>query len=301
MRYASSVVEGYMSSIIGSIKAALSTSVGQAVAAATAGMIGLPAAALSPLGDRVSHWIWPEKLQISQTETVYEETPRSLHLVVTDTGGSTGISGGTIALHPESDAVELQGQTTFTYGKSPGSQDIDTGVKVVAHTLGSHTLNVDVVSNEGNHFQGKVVITSQPRRAATSLTNLTGSYQILLNGAEGSMELIQRNDTNGNFVGSANVSGEEFKAKGWHDGVGFHLTLTDQATLTYQARGVWCVLGSLGYRFIVVNAKVTTLKSGVVTPNPHLLDDPDRCPNFSKDMADDAGDGSFSGSVPLSN
>lgn len=283
----------------GAIRAFFSSTTNQIATALVAVIVGVVGAALAPVKNQVERKVWPEKLRVEQVVTASEDRFTPFKVALTDLSGGIGISGGRITLTPSDDSITLQGPLSFTFAAAPGSSDVSPteGLAVRTRTLGESRIAVEVITNKGKTFKGRIIVRSVQARPLTSAANLTGHWRFAINRREGDIDLVEakyRFTATGQFDDGTRVSG-----KGWRDGSTFRLTLAAQDGRTYSTEGIYCTLGKDEPRFEVVNSRVTTTLNGVAVKDPVPLKYiGQRCADFAS-LTDYDGDGVFWAVVPL--
>jgi hypothetical protein len=290
-----------MNALLEQLKTYFTSTAGMISAAIAAALAAAVTAAMSPLGGTLRDMIWTEEITVDDHITVTETKSERLTFVIADKARGTGLSGGRVVLHPPDDgAVVLHGPRSFSYPAADGAiTAAPEGVTIEGRLPGKSRIVVTIDTNRGRHFKGQLEVeTIATRPIPTNLNFSTTDWVIVLNGREGKLTIEE--DPSHRFAGTAELEdGARYSVKGFRDGEAFQAKFrlpgsSAAGPVAFKIDGHYCQKGD----WLVVNAKVTTYRDGVPTPNPvPLRSISQRCPKFPEALADLEGDGAFMASV----
>lgn len=167
-------------------------------------------ALVDPLKSVTKNFIWKESLELSETTKAIVGVPQSYQFALVNKSSVAGISGGTVDFSHEGNGIAIVGKSKFIFGPSENSILVPTEerLSMVVHSAGVHELKALIETQRGSKFEGLVSVNAQPRRLITA-NDYTGLWHVVLNGNEGSMNLVQKSSSDRHFAGQIELhSGE---------------------------------------------------------------------------------------------
>jgi hypothetical protein len=265
----------WLSSVLTTVRAFVKTTLGSILAAVVGVLVTAAVSWVTPLGDVVRDWLWQEKVAIGEEVSATEKEVRELRFTLqTKTRG--GFSGGTIEVSSPDQSIDFIGNKRFVVQASEGSITVpgENVLKIKPLTSGKHIVRVKLETNRGKRFVGDITVgvagvVEKPYFGTQN--SWTGTWRIIINGENGEMALIEREDSH--LSGTTNLEkGGVFKidSNSWQDGTAFLITLIG-AEQRIRLEGFPCDVSSSGKKWRILNGKTAIFEGETSIPAPVAL------------------------------
>lgn len=281
--------------------------IGSAAGRIGAGALTLVGGALAlvfgPLQADIADRIWPEDIHVVPN-TLQVVEGQAAPLSVTLLNRSRGaLPSGAVTIASQNEAISLTGNPVISFSKLDGTMTLTSTppLQVTARTFGIQHLSVSVATTRRRTFSGDIVVNATAKKQVTSARDITGNYDIVLNGAEGSMDIRDRAETRRRvFSGQAAFDdGRAYAVTGWRDGTVFHVEFTKDGQKAFWAEGLYCTKTHDDAKWMIVNAKVISYPPDPGARAQSKSTIREACPGYPKDMVATPGDGRLFASVSL--